>query len=118
MSIYLKTFQYRLRPSKSQRTKLHQTLEACRRVYNKTLAARKNAWEQEGRSLSLYDTNELPTCWKKEHPELWVVFSRVLQDFQAQVDLAFKAFFRRVKAGEKPIGCGLESADPVQHVQS
>ncbi len=96
-----KTFIYRLKPSKSQRTKLAQTLELCRWVYNETLATRKNAWEQENKSLSLYDTNKLLTAWKREHPELKGVFSQVLQNVQERVDLAFKAFFRRVKAGEK-----------------
>lgn len=98
----MKTFQYRLQPSKSQRTKLMRTLELCRWVYNETLATRKNAWEQERKSLSMYDTNKLLTLWKQEHPELRDVFSQVLQNVQERVDLAFKAFFRRVKAGEKP----------------
>lgn len=98
----MKTFKYRLRPSKSQRTRLIQTLELCRWVYNETLAIRKNAWEQERQSLSGYDTNKLLTVWKQEHLELKGVFSQVLQDVQERVDLAFKAFFRRVKAGEKP----------------
>ncbi len=107
----MKTFKYRLQPSKSQRTKLLQTLELCRWVYNETLAARKNAWEQERKALSLYDTNKLLTLWKAEHPELKSVYSQVLQNTQARVDLAFRAFFRRVKAGEKPghprfRGCG------------
>jgi putative transposase len=97
----VKTFKYRLQPSKSQRTKLLQTLEMCRWVYNETLATRKSAWEQEQKSLSLYDTNKLLTVWKQEHPELRDVFSQVLQNVQERVDLAFKAFFRRVKAGEK-----------------
>ena len=97
----MKTFKYRLQPSKGQRTKLLQTLELCRWVYNETLAARKNAWEQEKQSLSLYDTNKMLTIWKQEHPELREVFSQVLQNVQERVDLAFKAFFRRVKAGEK-----------------
>jgi putative transposase len=97
----VKTFKYRLQPSRSQRTKLIQTLELCRWVYNETLATRKNAWEQEHQSLSLYDTNKLLTLWKQEHPELKGVFSQVLQNVQERVDLAFKAFFRRVKAGEK-----------------
>lgn len=98
---HVKTFKYRLQPSKSQRTRLIQTLELCRWVYNETLATRKNAWEQEQKSLSLYDTNKLLTLWKQEHPELRDVFSQVLQNVQERVDLAFKAFFRRVKAGEK-----------------
>ena len=99
----MKTFKYRLRPSNSQRTVLLRTLEVCRWVYNETLAVRKNAWEQEKKPLSLYDTNKLLTAWKREHPELKEVYSQVLQNVQERVDLAFKAFFRRVKAGaEKP----------------
>jgi putative transposase len=43
----------------------------------------------------------LLTIWKQEYPELRDVFSQVLQNVQERVDLAFKAFFRRVKAGEK-----------------
>jgi len=66
----MKTFKYRLRPSKNQRTQLIHTLEVCRWVYNKTLATRKIAWEQEGKPLSLYDTNKLLTVWKRNHPEL------------------------------------------------
>ncbi|MDF0594392.1 transposase, partial [Methanotrichaceae archaeon M04Ac] len=40
--------------------------------------------------------------WKKNKPELKEVFSQTLQNVQERVDLAFKAFFRRVKAGEAP----------------
>jgi putative transposase len=96
------TYKYRLQPTKSQRTKLVQTLELCRWLYNETLATRKNAWEEEHRTLSLYDTNKMLPLWKQAHPELIGVYSQVLQNVQARVDLAFKAFFRRVKAGEKP----------------
>lgn len=97
-----KTFRYRLNPTKSQRSKLNQTLELCRKVYNDTLALRKDSWEQEQKSLSLYDTNKVLTGWKAERPELKDVHSQVLQNVQERVDLAFKAFFRRVKAGDKP----------------
>jgi putative transposase len=97
----MKTFKYRLQPSRSQRTKLIQTLELCRWVYNETLATRQQAWEQEHKSLSLYDTNKLLPAWKQEHPELREVHSQVLQNVQERVDWAFKAFFRRVQAGEK-----------------
>jgi putative transposase len=98
----MKTFKYRLKPSKSQRTKLNQALEICRWVFNETLTTRKNTWEQEKKTLSLYDTNKLLTLWKRDHPELVSVHSQVLQNVQERVDLAFKAFFRRVKAGEEP----------------
>jgi putative transposase len=96
------TYKYRLQPTKSQRTKLVHTLELCRWLYNETLATRKNAWAQEHRTISLYDTNKLLTIWKRTHPELKGVFSQVLQNAQERVDLAFKAFSRRVKAGMIP----------------
>jgi len=63
---------------------------------------RKNAWEQEQHSISLYETNKILTQWKKERPDLKGVHSQVLQNVQMRVDLAFKAFFQRVKAGENP----------------
>ena len=97
-----KTYQYRIYPSKSQTTLLERTLEICRWIYNDTLALRKSAWEQEQHSISLYETNKILTQWKKERPDLNRVHSQVLQNVQMRVDLAFKAFFRRVKAGENP----------------
>jgi putative transposase len=93
------TFKYRLFPTKGQRRALQQTLDACRWVYNETLATRKNAWEQTGQTISLYDTNKLLTIWKVHKPELRQAHSQILQNAQERVDLAFKAFFRRVKAG-------------------
>lgn len=81
---------------------MEQTLEICRWVYNETLAMRKNAWEQEQRHISYYESKRQIPLWKKEHPELSGVYSQVLQDVSMRVDLAFKAFFRRLKSGEKP----------------
>jgi putative transposase len=99
-----KVYRYRLYPTKAQETKMNQTLELCRFVYNKTLAIRKDSWEQEQKSISNYDTHNLLPSWKAVHQELKMVHSQVLQETQQRVDLAFKAFFRRVKAGEKEAG--------------
>jgi putative transposase len=97
-----KSYKFRIYPTKSQRTKMEQTLDLCRWIYNQTLAYRKNAWENEEKSTSKYETNGFLPTWKVEKPELKEVHSQVLQNVQERVDLAFKAFFRRVKAGEKP----------------
>jgi putative transposase len=51
----LKTFKYRLYPSKSQRRLLDATLETCRRFYNDCLAERKDAYKQEKRTVSKVD---------------------------------------------------------------
>ncbi|MFZ3049463.1 MAG: transposase [Methanothrix sp.] len=98
----LKAYKFRIYPTKSQRTKMEQTLDLCRWTYNKTLEIRKNAWENEGKSLSKYETNNMLPEWKADKPELKDVFSQVLQNVHERVDLALKAFLRRVKAGEKP----------------
>ena len=97
-----KAFKYRISPTKGQRRILEQQLETCRWVYNQTLAARKQAWEQRQQSLRLYDTIKMLPAWKAARPELKRVHSQVLQNIHVRVDLAFKAFFRRVKAGEDP----------------
>jgi putative transposase len=98
------TYKFRLTPSKSQRTKLLQTLELCRWVFNETLAARKNAWEQEKKSLTRFDTIKLLPVWKVEKPELSQVYSQVLQEVCTRVDLAFQAYFRRVKEHAEKVG--------------
>ena len=98
-----KAYKYRIYLTNGQRRILEQNLEACRWVYNETLATRKQAYE-EGNPLGLYDTQALLPSWKAERPALKRVHSQVLQNVQVRVDLAFKAFFRRVKAGEENVG--------------
>jgi len=97
-----KTFKYRLYPTKLQITKMNNILEQTRWVYNETLALRKSAWESNKKSIGLYDSQKELTKWKAAKPELKAVQSQVLQNAQLRVDLAFKAFWRRCKAGEKP----------------
>jgi putative transposase len=97
-----KTFKYRLYPTKLQTTKMNNILEQTRWVYNETLALRKNTWESEKKSISLYASQIELTKWKSTKPELNEVFSQVLQNAQLRVDLAFKAFWRRCKAGDNP----------------
>lgn len=96
------TYKYHLQPTRSQQTKLTQTLELCRWVYNEALAIRKKAWEKKHKSLSRFDTIKMLPKWKKEKPELKLVHSQVLQEVCTRVDLAFQSFFRRVKMSKEP----------------
>jgi len=97
-----KVFRYRLKPTKSQVAILNRQLDLCRWVYNETLALRKNAWENEDRTISYFESKRMLPVWKESKPELTEVYSQVLQEVVQRVDLAFKAFFRRVKSGEEP----------------
>ena len=96
------TFKYRLYPKRSQATALNKQLDACRWVYNHFLEMRKKSWEDEQQGLGRYDqTGTLPEL-KKEHEFLNDAYSQCLQNVAVRVDLSFRAFFRRVKAGDKP----------------
>lgn len=53
-------------------------------------------------SRSYEDQAAILTQEKKDSPYLKGAFSQVLQDVLRRVDKAFKAFFRRFKAGEEP----------------
>jgi len=97
-----KTFKYRLYPTKQQQRLLAQQLEECRWLYNHLLGKRRDAWEQDGSSLALYQQQETFSILKHERPSLKSVHSQVLQNVAVRIDLAFKAFFRRCKAGEPP----------------
>lgn len=94
----MKTYKYRIYPTKAQATILDNMLEECRWLYNKILETRKNTYEQSGISLGNYDTMTMIPGWKKERPPLKSVHSQVLQNVNVRVELAYQAFFRRVKA--------------------
>ncbi len=94
-------YKFRLYPNKLQEAQLDLTLNTCRHLYNTALADRKNAYETEGISRSYEDQAAMLTAEKKEG-NFKGVFSQVLQDVLRRLDKAFKAFFRRVKAGDKP----------------
>jgi len=96
------TYKFRIYPSKDQISKLNNTLDTCRWVYNQTLSLRKESYEKNQLSLSKYDTHKYLTSWKDEHPFLREVNAQVLQNVQERVDLAFQGFFRRVKNHENP----------------
>src|SRR5580765_5715628 len=96
----IKAYQYRLYPSKAQERKLDATRITCQKWYNDLLAERKTAYEERGATVGKY----AQLCRVKEHkatnPWAKVVHSHVLQVVVADLDKAFQAFFRRLKAGE------------------
>ena len=90
-------FQYRLFPTKQQTKVLEQVLEECRWLYNETLAYRKDAWEQRQEQVSWYESKARIPLLKQERPTLKQVHSQVLQNVTERVELAFQAFFRRLR---------------------
>jgi putative transposase len=94
-------YKFRMYPNKQQEASLDLTLDTCRHLYNTALADRKNAYELEGISRRYEDQAAMLTAEKKDG-NFKSVFSQVLQDVLRRLDKSFKAFFMRLKAGEKP----------------
>src|SRR5436305_3384569 len=97
-----KAFQYRIYPTKKRLKTLNSALEECRWLSNHLLEKRKTTYEQTGKGLSLYEQQKTFSILKEERPCLNTVHSQVLQNVAVRVDLAMKAFFRRVKEGSEP----------------
>ncbi len=98
----LKTFKYRLYPTATQEKWLVQVVDVCRHWYNMCVAERKVAWELEQRTVSRFDQNKVAPKYRAAFPKASAVFSQTMQVVCDDVDKAFQAFFRRVKAGETP----------------
>jgi putative transposase len=97
----IKSFKYRLYPTRKQADVLQFTLDRNRELYNAALQERRDAWRMCRVSISYNDQSaQLPEI-KEIRPEYNEIYSQVLQDTLKRVDKAFKAFFRRVKKGEK-----------------
>ena len=97
-----KTFRYRIFPSHAQGTALQTVLDCCQWVYNRTLEVRRDTWNNEQKYLNLYEMHKLLTRWKKENDWLEKGHAQTMQEAQKRVDLAFHAFFRRLRTGGKP----------------
>jgi len=102
MSKIIRNCTLRLYPTKNQISKLESWLELHRLLYNQCLAERRDAWVNEERSVSYDEQQNMLPAMKQEKPYYAPLGSQALQETVRRVDRAFKSFFRRVKAGEKP----------------
>ena len=97
-----KTYKYKLQPTAEQQQAMAFVVCRCRELYNAGLQERREAWQKCGVSITAASQSaQLPEI-KDVRPEYHDVHSQVLQDVLTRLDRAFKAFFRRVKAGETP----------------
>jgi putative transposase len=98
----MKTYKYRLYPTKQQIKMLQWTLDRCRELYNAALQERKEAWRMCHVSIGFYDQDKQLSEVRKDREEYQDIHFEVSRDVLQRVDRAYKNFFRRVKNGEKP----------------
>jgi putative transposase len=97
-----KAFKYRLYPTEQQEQAMAEILNTHRHLYNRALAERKTAWDERQESVSygkqsahLKDERTTNPCLARSN------FSSC-QATLRRLERSFQAFFRRLKAGEKP----------------
>ena len=116
----IKAFKYRLYANKHTTEKLQWVLDRCRELYNAGVQERRDAYETRVKRHPNYYDEASRKQLAKEHassvyeqkrdlveikeirPEYQEIASHVLQDVLFRLEDTFKAFFRRVKHGEKP----------------
>jgi len=93
-----KGYKFRLKLKADDAHKLRQFAGCCRLVWNKALAIQDGLFRDEKAKLLTRTEliNKLPD-WKLEHPFLADAHSQVLQQTLKDLDLAYRAFFRRLK---------------------
>ena len=93
----LKTYEYRLYPTKEQEVLLAKHFGCVRLVYNKALALKKKLWEEKKETISCFDLCHELTKWKQteELAFLYEVSNPALQQAIRHLDTAYKNFFNK-----------------------
>jgi putative transposase len=97
----LRTFQFRLQPNATQVAMLERILADNCETANACIQERREAWKLERKSISYRHQQDELTELRKDPFFNWIACD-IQRDPLRRVDRAFKAFFRRCKAGEKP----------------
>ena len=119
----IKSYKFRMYPTKKQEVKLHKTLDTCRNLYNNSLEERIRAYElkeftipqiikkygKDAKSICMlrekdnyYEQKKGLVELKETHTKYKEVYSQVLQNVLERLDKAYQNFFRRVKGKENP----------------
>lgn len=96
-----RTQTYTAKVSSSVHARLVAFLEQQRLLYNAALEERIGAYRKAGRALSLYDQHKNLTVLREDH-EFSQYDLKCQRSALCTLDRAFKSFFRRVQAGQKP----------------
>ena len=98
----LRSYKYRLTPTKAQEATLLRWLGLTRELYNAALQERRDGWKGHHLPISrIVQEKELAEV-RVVRPEFKDVPIVVLRGALRRLDKGFQAFFRRVKAGERP----------------
>jgi len=93
---------FRLYPTATQAERLTGWIRLHCELYNAALEERIDAYRKTGRSIDYYEQQNALPAIKDDRPEFVELGSHALQQTLRRLDLAFQAFFRRLRAGQTP----------------
>jgi putative transposase len=98
----LRSYKYRLYPTKRQIETIESQFDFCRWLHNAALEQRICSYKKLGKSIGYnQQSKELPAI-KNDISGFTKVYAQVLQDVLRRLEKSFDNFFRRVKQGQKP----------------
>jgi len=91
-----------LKPTVAQSRRLEALLAAQCELYNSALEERRGAWRWEQRRVTRFEQFGRLAGLREVRPEVMAFGVTVARGTLTRLDRAFAAFFRRLKAGQKP----------------
>jgi len=98
----IRTYVYRLRPTRAQHAALETVLTDQRRLYNAALEERIGAWRNDKVSIGFDDQTKSLTQIRGFDASYAGVPYNISKWTLKRLDDSMKAFFRRVRSGQKP----------------
>ena len=101
----VRRYTFKLYPTKAQADRLHEMRRLCGELWNALLVQREMAYRaydfhRAGKPLSFFDQAKEITALRAAMPEYAAMSSVTAKSVAKRLDLAFQAFFARVKRGD------------------
>jgi putative transposase len=97
-----RAYKFVLQPTVAQTRRLESLLAVQCELYNAALEERRGAWRWERRRVTRFEQFAQLAGLREVRPEVMAFGVCVARGTLTRLDLAFTAFFRRHKAGQKP----------------
>lgn len=102
LSWVFRSFRYKAKLSPSAIRKAEGQLALLCELWNGALQERKEHWQKSRIRVGFYSQSKQLPAIKHVRPEFAGIDSQATENVLRRLDLAFRAFFRRVKSGQSP----------------
>lgn len=97
----IRTYKYKLLPSKSQRLILVEILEQQRQLWNAALEERISYYSRTGKTKSFFDQCNALTVCRRENPEMKLLPNNLQRGTLKRLNTSYQLFFSNVKKNVK-----------------